>query len=262
MKNEEQKMLKKLIERVAMFEYLDRDIADFIKINNALPPEEKLEEVRKIKNAIKRLMADSPALNISNRMLSNKIKMIRDNHGYNIDRIYDWIEKSTGLKFSQEAEEEIDWIDALFTHGTADYIDTEYFIRKNKAGAIVVNQSLPEHLLHHLRNLQEAYSLGLFEATVILSRSVIEVGVFTSLKRKGEIKTDENIVDIDEYRLKELMQRIKKHIKNKRIYDEARIVINSANSVLHSKKETKAVKEDEALHAIKISFKLLEELFG
>jgi hypothetical protein len=68
---------------------------------------------------------------------------------------------------SQEFEEGKDYVDALFSEGTADYVDGEFFSRKNQVGTLIVNESLPDHFVHHFQNLRECFALGLFETTVI-----------------------------------------------------------------------------------------------
>jgi hypothetical protein len=119
---------------------------------------------------------------------------------------------------------------------------------------------LPDIFLHHLDKLKECYALSLFEATIIFCRSVIEVGVFETLKRKGKIKSDKKVADIGEYSLKDLMMRIKPFVYQGN-WEKGREVIKHANKILHSKRNKIVVSENEAYDSIKDTIAIIEELF-
>ena len=118
------------------------------------------------KKAVKRFLSKKEPLNVEPR-LGLKLKKIRDNYGYAIDRVVDAFGEVTGTRISQESEEGKDYIDALFSEGTADYVDEQFFTRRNQIGTLIVGESLPDHFVHHFRNLRECFALGLFETTVI-----------------------------------------------------------------------------------------------
>jgi hypothetical protein len=140
----------------------------------------------------------------------------------------------------------VDWMDALFTEGTADYVDDCFFRRRDEVGTVILDQSLPEYLQHHLGNLQETYALGLFEATVVFSRTLIEVGAFECLRRKGKILTHGNVVDIGEYKPNTLIHQVKPFLKKTASFQKIKGVITIANRVLHTKGESVKVTEEGA----------------
>ncbi len=159
------------------------------------------------KTTIKRFLADHKPLKVDGS-LSLKLKKIRDNYGYNVDRIIEALSHSSGITISQDSEEGIDYVDALFSEGTADYVDEDFFTRKNEVGTLIVSESLPEHFVNHFQNLRECYALGLFQATVIYCRAAIETGCFEALRRRGKVRLDHKVEDFREYSLKAVMNSI------------------------------------------------------
>jgi hypothetical protein len=246
--------LGKLVER---FEHLDENLVENLKNGDF----SILTSVFEAKRDIKRFLAAHQSITVGYDM-ALKLKKIRDNYGYDIDRVLKSLENITGEGFSQEDEEDIDYIDALFSEGTADYVDENFFRRRNQIGAIVSTQTLPELFLNHLNKLKECYSLGLFEATIIYCRAVIETGGFEALKRRGKIKKDRKTEDIREYSLKSIMRSIKPFVYQYNYnYDEADKVIKLADKILHSKREKIVASEDDAFNSIKTTFAFIEELF-
>lgn len=102
--------------------------------------------------------------------------------------------------------------------------------------------------------------MGLFEATIIFCRAVIEAGVFEALRRRGKIKLGKNISDYGEYSLKDIMRRIKPFVCQHN-HEAAWKVIKRADKILHSKRDKIVVSENEAYNSIKSSYDIIEELF-
>lgn len=248
--------LAQLVALVAKFENLDGSIIENLKNGNV----GILEETHAAKKEIKRFLAKHKPLKPAPD-LALKLKKIRDNHGYVIDLALEGLSKHTGLTYSQESEEGINYIETLFSEGTADYVDEEFFTRRNQVGTLIVAESLPDHFLQHFRNLRECYALGLFEATVIYCRAVLETGCFEALRRKGIVNLQSKVEDIREHSLKALMGSIKPFIYRKS-WEVADKVIKKANDVLHSKRERVVVSQEEAYNAIKTTFAVVEELFS
>jgi hypothetical protein len=238
------------------FEKLDKDFLAKTKSENLA---DAIMPVIEAKKEIKRFLADRPSFQASGD-LEVKLKKIRDNDGYIIDEVCELVEEKLGIAISQEAEDEIDWMDALFEKGTAGYVDWEFFRRRNQVGSIIASQTLPDIFLHHLDKLKECYALGLFEATIIYCRAVIESGGFEALKRKGEIRSTKKEADIREYSLKALIKSIKRYVSRTN-YDEAKDVIEYANNILHSKRKKIVVSENDAYDSIRSTFSIIEELF-
>lgn len=155
-------------------------------------------------------------------------------------------------------QDEMNWREALFTEGTADYVDQAYFRRKNEIGSIIGSQSLPSIFVGQLNKVKECYALDLFEATIVFCRAVIEAGCFEALRRKGEI--DQGVGDIREYKLGALINGIKRFVSRPK-YNQADKVIDLASNILHSKCDEIVVSEKEAYGSIKYTFAIIEDLF-
>ena len=248
--------LTHLVEMVKEFERLDALIHSGIVSGNL----EIIDQTLEAKKEIKRFLSERNPLKVE-RSLGIKLKKIRDNYGYTIDRVVSTLVEITGTQVSQESEEGIDYVDALFSEGTADYVDEDFFTRRNQVGTLIVSESLPDHFVHHFQNLRECYALGLFQATVIYCRAVIEIGCFEALHRRGEIKRDAKLDDFREFSLKALMRSIKPFVYESN-WNNADNVIKKADNVLHSKREKVVVSEEEAYDAIKDTFAIIEELFS
>ena len=251
----DQQNLQRLGKLVQKFEHLDANLVDNLRNGNF----SILTGIFEAKRDIKRFLAAHQSITVGHDT-ALKLRKIRDNYGYNIDRALKTVENITGERFSQEYEGDIDYIDALFSEGTADYVDESFFRRRNQIGAILSSQTLPQLFLNHLSKLKECYSLGLFEATVIYCRAVIETGGFEALKRRGKIKKDTKTEDMREYSLKLIMRSIKPFVYQYN-YDEADKLIKLADKILHSKRQKIVASEDDAFNSIKTTFAFIEELF-
>jgi len=247
--------LSRLIALVAEFEKLDASIPNAVTDGNW----KILGQTLAIKKDVKRIMAEHRPLQVDSG-LGLKLKKIRDNYGYIIDRVVKALEEDTGTKFSQESEEEIDIVNALLEQGTIEYVDEGFFRRRNQVGTLIVSESLPDHLVHHFHNLRECYALGLFEATVIYCRAIIETGCFEALRRRGEVKLGSTIEDIREFKLRALMLSIKPFVYRGN-WDNANKVIKKADEVLHSKRKREGLTEQQTYDVIKDTFAIIEELF-
>jgi hypothetical protein len=51
--------------------------------------------------------------------------------------------------------------------------------------------------------------LGLFSATVVFCRAVVEAGIFEALRRRGQINSTGKVVDYAEYKPAALRERIR-----------------------------------------------------
>jgi hypothetical protein len=245
-KNEE---LSHLVALVADFEKLDKAMADCLEAGNF--EAEIFVKAFSAKMKIKTFLSEQQPINVA-PSLAVKLKKIRDNYGYTIDQVI-------GNSFLQESAIGIDlWEDMIPTG--MNYVNEGFFARRNQLGTLIVGRSLPENFTHHFWNLRECYSLGLFEATVIYCRAIIETGCFEALRRQGKINLSSKEADIRERSLTILMQNIKSLIY-KANWEAADKMIKQANDILHSKRKKMVISQDQAYDAIKTAFAVIEELF-
>lgn len=239
------------------FESLDSELYSRIGLGDL----EYIGEVLRAKKIVKRILSEEITIHIgSDQVLAEKIKKIRDDYGYNIDCFIDNISYMSGISVSQSSEDDKDFVDALFSDGTADYVDEKFFQRKNEIGAIVCSQCLPDILKGNIYRLKECYSLGLFEATVIYCRAVIESCAFIFLSKKGMIVNNNRVTDIGEYSLNDLLNRVKPFIKPS-MHKEVKDLVLLANKVLHEKRNVISIQCNNAYASIKTTFEFIESLF-
>lgn len=260
--------LSHLVSFIDKFEKLDASLLKSIEKGSMDDVCDMLGQTLSAKKEIKRFLSQSQPLSVNNS-LNLKLKKIRDNYGYTIDIVLNVVTKKTRKPFSQESEKDINsdkgfFIDSdedFFTVGTDDYVVEGFYTRKNEVGTLIVNESLPDHFVHHFQNLRDCYALGLFQTTVIYCRAVIETGCFEALRRKGKVRLDPRIEDFREFNLKALMNSIKSSVYPDN-WDKANHVIKKANDILHSKRQKTNVTQTDAYNAIKDTFAIVEELFS
>jgi len=247
-----------MTEKIDYF-YLQRLILEFEKLDARLFEELKnsnfdfIGNVRDAKLKIKKYISDRDTVEAKD-FLAVKIKKIRDNYGYNIDTIWSKLEEISGERIHQE-HEEVDFVSALFEEGTADYVDDNHFRRKNQVGTLVCH-GLPQKITDHLNRLKECYSLGLFYASTVYCRALIEAGGYAYLCRKRP----ENTCNQEEYSLKSLMVSLKP-FTDKFVHTEADKVVKKANDLLHFKKSQVKIDEKEAFSHIQSTFAFIENLY-
>ena len=114
---DENELLGRVIDLVEEFERHDSDLLSELTGPGDLDDlAEALGRTTAAKMAVKKLLAARPALKTTDA-LREKLRKIRDNYGYNIDRICDAFSSMSGDQVSQEAED-IDYVQALFERGT------------------------------------------------------------------------------------------------------------------------------------------------
>jgi hypothetical protein len=209
------------------------------------------------KRKIKNFLAERTYIKAGD-FLEIKLKNIRDNEGYSVDILCTLFEEFTGKKIDQEKEDE-EWHELLFKEGIViDYIDDSFYRRRNQIGAIICKKSLPPNLNYHLNKVKECFSLGLFEATVIYCRALIESGTYQALKNR-----DKKVIHIRrELKLSELLSRIKRYKRNLIIIGYAYDVKNLADDELHETEEIIKINENIASEAIKKTYSYIEYIFN
>ncbi|MBM4305107.1 MAG: hypothetical protein FJ123_00070 [Deltaproteobacteria bacterium] len=248
--------LAELVRLVARFEKLDAEIEGAFNQGDKEVMFNAWEGVIEAKKDVKRFLAQQEPLVIGPD-LALKLKKIRDNYGYFIDDMMDSLASVTGKPVSQESEGELDYVDALFTEGTADYVDEHFFRRRNQVGTLIGGRHLPAHISYHFTKLRECFALGLFEATVIYCRAVMETACFAALKSRGDIKGDR---DIREFRMAALMNSIRRYVPEQ-VWNEADKVVTLAGNILHSKREKIVVSEEQAFDSVQSTLAIVEDLF-
>ncbi len=226
---------------------------------------EQLERTKETKDEIVDFLTSHASLKINDRLARSQLKQIREGNTF-IDRAYErLLDLAKTLDDYDENEYSegfhVDyWFEALGTEGTAEYVDNSFHRRRKEVGALIVGANLPKTSIHHFKRLQETYALGLFDVTVILLRALIETAAFHYLKKRGMIKDLQSVSDMDSYRAREMIRKVRGKIKKH--YDETIDIIDKAGAILHSKDEVVNTSEKYTLNAINTSINVIEILYN
>lgn len=244
------------------YAYLNQLIKDFEILDAALLDEairgefDTLNETLSAKLAVKKYVTQFPHIQARD-ILAIKLKKIRDDYGYNVDKIVAFINDNVDDKISQ-SQDDTDIFEAIYGEGTERYVGGDYFRRINEIGAIVASKELPANVITHLNRIKECYSLGLFEAATIYCRSLIEVSGFEFLVRKKIVTKGEN--SPAERRLSILLNYLRNRM-DKFVLNETMKVVLCANMILHDKSKTIDVGEEDSLAHIQSTIAFVEYLY-
>jgi hypothetical protein len=234
---------------------------DIEKLNSLY---EGLKEHRK---TIKRLFKENPVLEVYKPEIRKVIKEIRDNN--------DIFKK---LPFLDE-EGINDYYDGIgyVVDINSDYDLENFILRRMEAGAIIVGKKLPTSVIKLFDKIKECYMFGLYEATIIFCRALIE----ETLKKHYQIRNPkvpkytidnmhldkllENIVFPKA--LKDMLYDVKNDAKvflHRAIFEEVAVqtinITHTKGSFSVKKKNNKSIQQ-KALSAIRATTSVIEEVF-
>lgn len=141
-----------------------------------------------------------------------------------------------------------------------------YYIRRIKVGPIIYTSNLPRNVEKYFSEVRKTYAFGLYKASVIMCRSIIEISLFNKLKRKKLIPdVKNNVTDMKKYFDDKLFELIKiakyNHIINKQLSDQCHEIKNAANNIIHLKEDEIKLAEDDVLKIIKDTVAVVEYLY-
>lgn len=240
--------LRRLVQE---FEKLDGDLVTAFKewgIDNFI---EILTKVIGLKTRIQQIISTELKEPID-ASFGNKLKQIRDNYGYNIDRFFsdeNWRDRQ------KEIAQEKMWEQYLEREEDVDYF---YLQRKNDIGTIICSTALKKNIIRNLENIKACYANGLFDAAIVYCRALIEYVTFVLRKRKGLIP--KNALDHCERSLAGALKQIERFI-NPKTFKHIQDVKSLADNILHSKDDV-YINSNELtpFDAIKWTFLFVEEV--
>lgn len=242
--------LRRLVQE---FEKLDKDLITAYKEKNIDNFTDYLIKIVKIKMDIKKFISTDLKVAID-PSLAIKLKNIRDNIQYNIDKLFpdeDWRERQYNI-----AQEKM--LEQFYEKGCEEDIDYFYENRKHEIGTIICSTSLNQNIIRNLEKLKECYANGLFDAAIIFCRAIIEYVTFELQKRKGLIP--KNVSDMGSYKLTNGLKRIERYI-NPKTFSKIVDIKELAGDILHSKNNwnMKSI-QITPLEAIRWTFIFVEEI--
>lgn len=185
---------------------------------------------------------------------AKKLKQIRDNFGYNIDRLFHdecWRE-------SQKEIAQQKMLEQFFERGGDEDINYFHLQRKTEIGTIICSTALKQNVTRNLESIKLCYANGLFDAAIIYCRALIDYVTFVLRKRKGLIPR--NATDYCERNLDAALNQIERFI-NPKTFRHIKEVKSLANNILHSKEDV-YINSNELtpFESIKWTFIFVEEV--
>jgi hypothetical protein len=213
--------LRRLVQE---FEKLDKNLITALDIENFT---EIYDKVIELKTQIQQIISNGleDAIDAG---LANKLKQIRDNFGYNIDKM---LPDETWREIQKEIAGEKMWEQYLEKGGEED-VDYYHLQRINEIGTIICSTTLKQNIIKNLEKIKACYANGLFDAAIIYCRVLIEYVTFELRKRKGFIP--KNASDFGSYKLTASLNQIERFI-NPKIFKQIKDVTDLAGNILHSK---------------------------
>jgi hypothetical protein len=134
--------------------------------------------------------------------------------------------------------------------------------RAARCGTIVVSERLPPNLIRLLGTVKRCFAIGLFDASIVFCRSLLEVAAFEFLADRGDLPNGRNVASVLERSdLSALLDRIGPYVPAATIGGGHR-VRKMANDVLHSKQQGRTPSEQDAFESIMATFGFIERLYS
>ena len=210
---------------VQEFEKLDKNISE-----GSL---DSFIEAIKLKEKIQEIIASGLDEGID-APFAKKLIQIRDNRGYNIDKL---IPDETWRDIQKEKAQEQAWEQYVEREDSIDY---HYLQRRKEIGTIICNTKLSGNIQRNLENIKDCYANGMYDAAIIYCRALIEYTTYKMRKRKGLIKENlnKNISDIAHGKsrksLEAALYQIERFI-NPKVFKHIMDVKELVDEILHSK---------------------------
>lgn len=238
--------LRRLVQE---FEKLDENLIDLLRQMDFDKIKDGWNKIIELKEHIQQIIAIDLKEGLD-PSFSTKLVKIRDNYGYNIDKLFpDEIWRG----FQKEKAREKVWEQYLEREEDVDYF---YLQRKNEIGTIICSTMLSENIERNLKNIKECYAKGMYDAAIVYCRALIEYATFKLRKRKRRIP--QNASDFSSYKLTPALKDIEGLI-NPKILNHIKDVNDLAGKILHSKDANISYKLTP-FEAIRWTFVFVEEV--
>ncbi len=136
----------------------------------------------------------------------------------------------------------------------------QYGERCHSVGTLVVSQTVPSSIDHHLQRLKTCYLLGLDEMAIVFCRSVLEAALFKELHKRGKLPDAGKIDHIKPYEFARLLGLTDSRMLSSEKKDRAKSIGRLAGEILHAGEPSEATEKVEEI--IKDTSDIVEELYG
>ncbi len=178
------------------------------------------------------------------------MRKIQQEEPFQADNILKRIETQTGESFDYDKLEydEIEELQDLFYSWFSHY---EYLEGLYEIGSLVIGFSIPDVLKAYVSEARTCYAFQQYNAVYGLCRTILEITIRHRCQRKGIIRHQEdNIVDFDEYRPGELINKSTRGALRERVKE----IYSDTSTLLHGRK---TVSSDDAKRMFKDTLKVV-----
>jgi len=255
--------LARLRELVMKFKKSDESLGEIIRHRGVEAFESPLferifDETINIVSEIKGMLGSESVLQIPDTGLKRTLINVRDNekfYVFNICRAVKYL--GVDIEFQPANFDEIR--DELNEDIRARVSPFGLVKRRMEIGTIILSQAVPHFFQDHLEKIRDCYCFNFPEAASIWCRSLLEVGVRETLKRKGQIKSTPKVIHLEERNLEGLIS-LCRSLFEPSVIKKMENIRREVNQLLHSEDISKK-KEINYLKIIKDTFRILECIF-
>ena len=247
--------MRRLGDLVDKFRKSELNLCDTIRNNGFESDEIEIfwNEIRDIVSEIKITLGNEPVLHIQDIMLKKTLIDIRDN---NLEasvffKLCNILKIDLGKHIPGYRERFYDLLEEIHDQ----VLPNEFIKNKMEIGTIILSQSIPPFYQFHLDKIRDCYCFNFPEAAAIWTRSILEVGIKETLKKRSSPK----VAALEKKRLVDLIELCRDSFESS-VIEKMENVRLEVNKLLHSKDISKKEKVD-CLQVIKDTFQILEKLF-
>jgi len=215
---------------------------------------ETLQKYMDLKKKIKKNLIDYPIANIHDNAAQEILRKIQQEEPFQADNILKGIETQTGKSFDYDKLEydEMEELQDLFYSWFSHY---EYLEGLYEIGSLIVRFSIPDTLKAYVSEARTCYAFQQYNAVYGLCRTILEIAIRHRCQRKGIIRHQkENVVDFDEYRPAELINKSTRGALRERVKE----IYSDTSALLHGRK---TVSSDDAKRMFKDTLKVVQDLY-
>lgn len=251
--------VSRLRELVVKFKRSESNLRETIIRSKGLESEEvegAWKEISDIVSEIKRTLGNEPVLHIPEITLKRTLTGIRDNNLKSLFfNLCDILKIDPG-KYIPGYDE---IYDDLHEEILDQVLPNELIENKMEIGTIILSQSIPPFFQYHLNKIRDCYCFNFQEAASIWARSLLEVGIKEALRKKGKLRSDSKVIDLEGRDLFGLINLCRGSF-DPNVIKKMENVRREVNKLLHSEDISKKEKVNY-LRVIKDTFQILENLF-
>jgi len=213
-----------------------------------------LQEYVDTRRRIKTALIDYPVAKIHDYRAKNVLSKIGQGESFQADNIIKMLESQSQENMSLEAldDSEIEQLgsDLFYSwYSHYEYIEAFYDI-----GSLIVSITIPEVLKVYVSEARSCFAFQQYNAVYGLCRTILESAIRHTCERKGFIKKSGNVVDIEDYKPAELINKVARGNLRDRLKD----IYRKTSALLHGRK---TITSEDAKEMFRGTLKAVQDLY-